>query len=213
MNMALSREEIKIDRDIDGALSVAFLCLAGMSVYSFVNHHDLMIKLEILSSVPLNLLAAFSFWTRNLPKESASRGELVIPAISFLLPFAVTNNVIFLPSAYGTMYGLVIGIPGIFLSIFSFLYLRKSFAIMPAVRNLIDTGPYRYVRHPLYLGEFVYLIGMMMLAFNAYSLLLLLATLIFLLMRIRTEERKLSKHPEYVQYMMGVKYRLLPGIF
>jgi protein-S-isoprenylcysteine O-methyltransferase Ste14 len=211
--MALPREEIKIDRDIDRALSIVFLCLAGVSFYSFVVQHDPMIKIEVLSSIPLNLLAALSFWTRDIPKESASREELVIPAISFLLPFAVTNNVVFLPISYGSVYGLMICIPGIALSIYSFLRLRRSFAILPAVRGIVDTGPYRHVRHPLYLGEFIYLVGMMILAFNVFSLVLLFLSLLFLVMRMDIEERKLAKYPEYAQYMKAVKYRLIPGIY
>jgi protein-S-isoprenylcysteine O-methyltransferase Ste14 len=211
--VTLLGEEIRIDRDIDLALSITFLCLAGTSVYSFLNQQDLMVKMEVLSSVPINLLAAYSFWTRDPPKESTRRGELVIPTISFLLPFAVTNSVLFLPIAYGSPYGFAIAVPGIILSVHSFLKLRRSFSIMPAVRRVVDTGPYRFIRHPLYLGEFIFLTGMMVLAFNVFSLILLSLSLIFLLMRIGIEERKLAKHLEYAQYMKSVKYRFFPGLY
>ena len=45
-------------------------------------------------------------------------------------------------------------------SIYSLLYLRLNFSILPEARGLTTSGPYRIVRHPVYLGEILGAIGL-----------------------------------------------------
>jgi protein-S-isoprenylcysteine O-methyltransferase Ste14 len=209
----LNDNEILIDRSFDRVLTVAFLGLIAASFYSaLTKEHDL-IRIEILSSIPINLLGAYSFWTRDEPRESTLLSETVIPALSFIFPSLILNNLIFFPATYSYNIGFIIAIPGIIISIISFLFLRKSFAIMPAVRGIVIAGPYRIVRHPLYLGELLYVFGMMLLAFNPFSILLMSISIILLVFRIEIEERKLLKYPDYYIYFQKVKYKMIPGLY
>ena len=79
---------------------------------------------------------------------------------------------------------------------------------------LVDTGPYRFVRHPMYAGSpFVHLgLGLWL---GSYTAALYAALPIGLLMvRIGLEERFLRRElPGYPEYMQRVPYRLLPGIW
>jgi protein-S-isoprenylcysteine O-methyltransferase Ste14 len=211
--VSLSAQEISIDRDIDRAVAAAFIVLAMVSLYAAIRASGPLIRLELLASIPLNVMASISFLTREPVREGTGRKEIVIPAVSFALPFLVTNNILLFPVQWSTDYGLVIAVPGILLACASLIVLRRSFSILPAVRAVTSSGPYRWVRHPLYLGESVYLVGMMLLAFNALSVLLLVVSFVLLVARIGIEERKLSSYQEYRDYMRAVRFKLVPGLF
>src|SRR5207237_10041624 len=44
---------------------------------------------------------------------------------------------------------------GMVLALYSLSYLRNRFSIVPEARGLVTSGPYRFVRHPIYLGEII----------------------------------------------------------
>jgi protein-S-isoprenylcysteine O-methyltransferase Ste14 len=210
---SLNSHEITIDSDIDRAVALGFIVLAVVSLYGAINASGPLFRLELLASIPLNILASISFLTRETAREGTKLKELIIPAASFVLPFLVMNNILLFPVQFSTAYGLVIAVPGILLASASIIVLRRSFSILPAVRTITRSGPYRVVRHPLYLGESVYLIGMMLLAFNVLSVVLLASSFVLLSVRIGIEERKLSAYQEYRDYVREVRFKLIPGLF
>jgi protein-S-isoprenylcysteine O-methyltransferase Ste14 len=81
-------------------------------------------------------------------------------------------------------------------------------------QSVISTGPYAYVRHPMYAGGLLY-IGGMPLALGSYWCLLVLAVMSpFLIWRLFDEEDFLSKNLRgYKEYCAKVRWRLIPGIF
>jgi protein-S-isoprenylcysteine O-methyltransferase Ste14 len=81
-------------------------------------------------------------------------------------------------------------------------------------QHVISTGPYAYVRHPMYLGVMLmYLVSP--LALGSYWALLPAAMIIpILVVRAVNEERLLdSELKDYPEYRKAVRYRLLPGIW
>lgn len=206
-------QEIVIDKDIERAVALAFLGLVAVSLYSALNASEPLLRLELLASIPLNVLASISFLNRGPVREGTRRNEIMVPALSFVLPFLVMNNILLFPVQFSTAYGLVVAVPGVLLASCSLIVLRRSFSILPAVRTITSSGPYRIVRHPLYLGESIYLIGMMLFAFNTLSIVLLALSLFLLVIRIGIEERKLSSYPAYRDYMGSVRFKLIPGLF
>jgi protein-S-isoprenylcysteine O-methyltransferase Ste14 len=211
--MTSKGEEISIDRDIDRSLALVFLVLVALSLYNAINAADTLVRLELIASMPLNVLASVSFYTREAAQEGTHRREIMVPALSFMLPFTVMNVIVIHPADYSSWLGLLVAIPGVILACSSLVVLRRSFSILPAVRKITKSGPYHFVRHPLYLGETIYLCGMMLLAFNILSVVLLILSIIFLVLRIGIEERKLSSYEEYREYMDEVRFRLIPGVY
>ncbi len=79
---------------------------------------------------------------------------------------------------------------------------------------LIDRGIYRLVRHPFYLGFILFLLGMALWLESYVNVILLPLIILILLARIFVEEDMLSKTlAGYREYMLRVKYRLIPGIW
>jgi protein-S-isoprenylcysteine O-methyltransferase Ste14 len=84
---------------------------------------------------------------------------------------------------------------------------------MPEARELVITGPYRLVRHPLYLAEAIATIGSVIQFLSVWTVVLLALQLMFQLRRIENEEVILTKaFPHYAVYKQTIA-RLIPGIY
>lgn len=99
------------------------------------------------------------------------------------------------------------------LSLASLLTLRRSFGMRPALRRLVTRGPYRFVRHPMYLSYLISDVGYNLQEWNAGTVLLTLAGWMSLLYRIHAEERLLSRDAGWSAYAAQVPRRLLPCLW
>ncbi len=81
-------------------------------------------------------------------------------------------------------------------------------------QHVVTSGLYSLVRHPMYVGNLVMLVGVPPALDSWWGLLVLPLTLPMLMLRILDEERMLrSELPGYEEYTRRVRYRLVPGIW
>jgi protein-S-isoprenylcysteine O-methyltransferase Ste14 len=97
-----------------------------------------------------------------------------------------------------------------------FLVLRENtFAAatieVSADQKVITTGPYSIIRHPMYSGALVMLLGTPLALGSWWGLLTLIPFTLILIWRLLDEEKFLSKNlPGYNEYCQKVRYRLIP---
>jgi protein-S-isoprenylcysteine O-methyltransferase Ste14 len=102
-----------------------------------------------------------------------------------------------------------------------FLTFRENAYLSPAVRiqtereqTAVSTGPYQYVRHPMYAAALIFLVGTTLLLGSWYGLFLGLLLFVGIALRAVQEERTLrAELPGYNEYMAQVKYRFIPYIW
>lgn len=111
------------------------------------------------------------------------------------------------------LVGDVLLLGGLVFAIAAVAFLGRCFGVLPDVRGLVTRGPYRIVRHPLYLGELVASLGIVVGARHWLpALLAWLCCLGLQLTRTHYEERALrAQFPEYGGYAQRTK-RLIPGV-
>jgi protein-S-isoprenylcysteine O-methyltransferase Ste14 len=81
-------------------------------------------------------------------------------------------------------------------------------------QQVVSTGMYGIVRHPMYLGAILMFAGAPLLLGSAYGLLPGLALTVLLMARIRGEEDMLCRELEgYREYMQKVRFRLVPHLW
>jgi protein-S-isoprenylcysteine O-methyltransferase Ste14 len=81
-------------------------------------------------------------------------------------------------------------------------------------QTVVTTGPYAIVRHPMYMGALIMLIGTPIALGSWWALTLLLPMTFVLVARLNDEEAYLSTHlPDYTTYQKHVHFRLLPRIW
>jgi protein-S-isoprenylcysteine O-methyltransferase Ste14 len=80
-------------------------------------------------------------------------------------------------------------------------------------QKVISTGPYALVRHPMYTGALVMLLGIPISLGSWWGLLVIAAMIPALIGRLIDEEKFLARNlPGYVEYQKKVRYRLIPLI-
>jgi len=100
-----------------------------------------------------------------------------------------------------TVTGLFLGLIGPAVTVWSVMFLGRSFGIFVVVRKVILDGPYQWIRHPMYLGYICMLAGLMLVNFSAAYFILVPIHIALLLYRARLEEARLSEHSaEYREY-------------
>jgi protein-S-isoprenylcysteine O-methyltransferase Ste14 len=81
-------------------------------------------------------------------------------------------------------------------------------------QRLVSSGPYAMVRHPMYSGALMMLIGTPMALGSLWGLLALIPIVAAIIWRLFDEEKFLAKHlAGYADYCTKVRWRLIPGVF
>ena len=119
--------------------------------------------------------------------------------------------VFFVPPS-GSLWQGLLPVPGLALNLWALAALGTAFGIAPAQRGLVTEGPYHWLRHPMYVGELLSLMGGLGAAFRLWNLVLLLVFSASLIWRINREELILDRSG-YPAYSRHVKWRLMPGIW
>lgn len=151
-----------------------------------------------------NAVLAYLYANRKRTKQYDRQG-LLLGIGAALLPFtAPYPNV--MPFAF-----LAIGVLGYGLVLWSLLVLGKRFGIAPADRGLVIHGPYRFIRHPMYLGELTLRGALVAASSQPFASGLLFIVLVAIqVLRACREEQIIAGYRNYAQQ---VRFRLIPGVW
>jgi protein-S-isoprenylcysteine O-methyltransferase Ste14 len=98
-------------------------------------------------------------------------------------------------------------------SVWALRSLGRSFGVVAQARTLVQRGPYRWVRHPLYLGEVVASLGLALNVGTVPAALLWVALCAMQVYRATREEDVLVRSlTDYAGYRLRTS-ALLPGVF
>jgi protein-S-isoprenylcysteine O-methyltransferase Ste14 len=111
------------------------------------------------------------------------------------------------------LLGVGLELGGVMLSQLARIAMGRSFGMFPAHRGLVMTGPFRFVRHPVYLGWIVLGSGFAVYYPTGRNLTIMLITIPLVIWRIILEEDLLAQDPAYRVYSRRVRYALVPFIY
>jgi len=126
---------------------------------------------------------------------------LVICSTSVISPFSLVVT------------GSVIAILGLAFSVYSLISLGGNFSIIPQAREVVTKGPYKYLRHPLYLGEIVAIGGVVLAHVTVATSTILCMLILLQFYRANREEKMLASiFPNYEDYVSRT-FSFIPGIW
>lgn len=105
-----------------------------------------------------------------------------------------------------------IAVLSVSISIWARVSLGKNIGFVPAQRQLVSSGAYRLVRHPIYTGLFLSLTGFVLRAYSVSNLLAAGTVIALFMIKSVVEERFLGQDPEYGEYLRRVRWRWVPGV-
>lgn len=94
-------------------------------------------------------------------------------------------------------------------------FLEKTIRIQTERHHeVVTTGPYAWVRHPMYTGVIVLMVGMPLVLGSWWTFVPVGALTLGVIIRMLFEEALLRRElPGYMEYADRTRYRLLPGIW
>ena len=168
----------------------------------------------LLSTIGFLLLLSAAVIVRARPMGKARGLE---PRISAFIGTFLIYTIPLFPrrelSETVEMVSTVLILVGSLAAVVALFRLGRSFSMMAEARRLVTSGPYRYVRHPLYLAEEVAIFGIFIQFFSIWTTIIFALQIVFQLRRMRNEEAVLTEIlPEYASYQSKTP-RLIPGIY
>jgi protein-S-isoprenylcysteine O-methyltransferase Ste14 len=135
--------------------------------------------------------------------RSQTAPEILVPLLGSVIPFALL-----LAPPLQTVYEnrlihviFILMTLATFLTVWGMWTLRRSFSITVEARSPVIQGPYRWLRHPIYLGELGAAATVTAWRFSALNVFFFLIFAAIQLYRARMEEIKLQQYfPEYAEY-------------
>jgi protein-S-isoprenylcysteine O-methyltransferase Ste14 len=197
-----------VDRTIAAVAIIPFIWVAYIRMRSFgfdlprvvvVIHALVFIGFMLTRKTPVRVSTNPWFWLLTfvetywiiLTFAVMRRGQLIAP-------HWVTDSIATLSLALMTWARLALG---------------RSIGFVPALRSLVTRGPYRYVRHPIYLAACLSFVGAVLNGYSPRNVAIFALGILWFALKSLAEESFLRSDPGYVEYMRRVRWRWLPGIW
>ena len=207
-------------------LSISLISLIIIVAYARIQNQN--IWEDSIANVDIIIVLIYVFWIvfeskvsikeRDKGEKTSDFGTLEFYAISQALTFlsALWFDSMWPSPGFAHFLGLIVFVFGICFRLWAIITLGQYYShIVREVEDhkIIDSGPYKYIRHPAYAGMIVAHFGIVLYFFNLVTLsIFFLAFIPAIILRIIVEEKTLFNIGGYSDYAEN-RNRLIPLIW
>jgi protein-S-isoprenylcysteine O-methyltransferase Ste14 len=203
------RQPVTLDPFVSRAIDWGFgLSAVGWAVRMVAAHPLSLVSCTIAA---LNLSAGLLFLFRRRASAFASwrdcglcLGSLLMSGVALKLAPPMAEWPLIAELTFAIAGAAAVG---------SLLALGSSFGFFPALRGLVERGPFQFIRHPIYACEMLMVMACSLAAGTLLGWWPAVVALIFVVVRIRIEERLLLTTEGYDDYRHRVRWRMLPLVW
>jgi protein-S-isoprenylcysteine O-methyltransferase Ste14 len=157
------------------------------------------------------LVVVFMLLRRRPAVISRHAGEWLLALAATCAPLLVAPRTDAAPLV--PLVGSMVLLMGVIVQLHAKITLGRSIGCVPAHRGLRLTGPYRFVRHPMYAGYLIGHLAIVLMHPSLWNVCVYAVAYGLQVPRLLAEERLLRRDPRYRAYQAAVRYRLIPGLF
>jgi protein-S-isoprenylcysteine O-methyltransferase Ste14 len=193
----------------------AFVIYRGYRAMERLDVLDVLAQINAILVTGFYVMMTSVYLLRSPAKRTSS--SFIVNVIAMITTFLMVPLLVITGTQRSGMFlmslGAVIATLGLGFSVYSLFKLGRSFSIIPQARGFVQSGPYKYLRHPLYLGEIITVSGFVLSHLMISTVAILLLVIVMQAYRALREEGILaSTFPEYHKYMSRT-WRFVPYIF
>lgn len=101
----------------------------------------------------------------------------------------------------------------VLIMVYARVYLGRNLGFVPARRELVTTGPYAVVRHPIHIGQILFFISYILFSPTIPNFILMGIGIVFVASKTWAEDRFWQEDEDYRAYAKKVRWKLIPGLY
>lgn len=179
--------------------------------YRYVHFHH---GLPLIASVLNTSLVIITMVIRRPPKRVTPNPWYWL--LAFVASYWLVFIIFFLQKGSSLVANWLtdsLAVLGLVVVLWARISLGKNIGFIPAQRELVSTGAYAYMRHPVYSGVLITTTAFVLRAYSPLNVLLLgLGVFWFIPIKSLIEESFLRHDPQYAAYMQRVRSRWIPFV-
>lgn len=173
--------------------------------------------MQLLAKSCIVLFYLIMCWLLITRPPAKAQAEGLVPRLAAFIGTYMPWTVVFVSRPAGSplldLASTGVGLLGLCMTIITIVHLGKAFSLVPQARKVVRSGPYRWLRHPLYLAEEIVVLGTVLQFFSLTAVAILLIHVAVQVCRIHYEEALLRRSlPAYQDYA-AYTWRLVPFVW
>jgi protein-S-isoprenylcysteine O-methyltransferase Ste14 len=211
-NVSFNMMEVLTEPWVDRIIAVVACIPLVYGAYYRIQHFHL--GLPLIAAVLNTLVLVITMVIRRPPKRITPNPWYWL--LAFVASYWLVFIIFFLQKGRPVAANWItdsLAALGLAIVLWARLSLGRNIGFVPAQRELVHTGAYAFVRHPVYTGVLFAHTAFVLRAYSPLNLLLLgMGVMWFIPIKSLVEEDFLRHDPQYATYMQRVRARWIPHV-